>query len=61
VGLAEYCQPLDHLDVDRLIEQFVKLEKNANNIAPYIKQKTEEYRRALDEQYTFIFNVVCPR
>jgi polysaccharide pyruvyl transferase WcaK-like protein len=61
VGLAEYCQPLDHLDVDRLIEQFVKLENNANNLRPYIKQKTEEYRRVLDEQYTFIFNVVCPR
>jgi polysaccharide pyruvyl transferase WcaK-like protein len=61
VGLAEYCQPLDHLDVDRLIEQFVKLEKNADNITLYLKQKTEEYRRALDEQYTFIFNVVSPR
>jgi polysaccharide pyruvyl transferase WcaK-like protein len=61
VGLAEYCQPLDHLDVDRLIQQFVKIEKNANNIRPYVKQKTEEYRRALDEQYSFIFNVFWPR
>lgn len=54
-GLAEYCQGIDHFDVDKLIEQFIKLEKNAENLKPRIKQKTEEYRRALDEQYAFIF------
>jgi hypothetical protein len=38
-----------------LIEQFIDLEKNTGKIRPYIKQKTEEYRRALDEQYALIF------
>jgi polysaccharide pyruvyl transferase WcaK-like protein len=55
VGLAEYCQHIDHLDLDKLVEQFIELEKNVKNLRPCIKQKIEEYRNALDEQYAFIF------
>lgn len=58
IGLAEYCQHIDHLDVDRLIEQLRELEKTAKKLTPQIQHKTEEYRRALDEQYNFIFNDV---
>ena len=29
MGLADYCQPVDHLDVGRLIEQFTDLESHA--------------------------------
>ena len=60
MGLSEYCQDINHLDVDRLIEQFCELDKNAENLKPHIKQKTEEYRRALDEQYTVIFKGIWP-
>jgi polysaccharide pyruvyl transferase WcaK-like protein len=56
VGLTEYCQDIDQLDIDRLIEQFIKLHENADNLRPQIKQKTEELRKSLDEQYDFIFN-----
>jgi polysaccharide pyruvyl transferase WcaK-like protein len=55
-GLPEYCQDIEHLNVDRLIDQFIRIEKDAENLKPYIKQKTEEFRKALDEQYCFIFN-----
>jgi polysaccharide pyruvyl transferase WcaK-like protein len=58
MGLSEYCQDIHHLDVDRLIEQFCDLEKNAERLRFLIKQKTEEFRRALDEQYHIIFNNV---
>jgi polysaccharide pyruvyl transferase WcaK-like protein len=58
VGLAEYCQHIDHLDVDRLIEQFTRLERNAECLKPQIQHKTEEYCRALDEQNAFIFSSV---
>ena len=58
IGLTEYCLSMNNLVVDRLIEKFIKLEKDAENLKPYIKQKIEEYRKALDEQYTFIFNNV---
>jgi polysaccharide pyruvyl transferase WcaK-like protein len=55
MGLSEYCQDINHLDADRLIEQFCDLEKNAEKVRSLIKQKTEEFRRALDEQYSLIF------
>jgi polysaccharide pyruvyl transferase WcaK-like protein len=55
IGLTEYCLPLANLDFNDLIDRLVKLEKNAEALRPYIKQKTEEYRRTLDEQYSLIF------
>jgi len=58
IGLIEYCLPLANLDFDDLIDRVVKLEKNAEALKPYIKQKTEEYRRTLDEQYSLIFKCV---
>ncbi len=56
MGLAGYCQDIDHLDVDRLIEQFVRLEKKANTFKPHIERRTEACRKALEEQYRIIFN-----
>jgi len=58
IGLTEYCLPLANLDFDNLIDRLVKLEKNAEALRPYIKQKTEEYRRTLDEQYSLISKCV---
>ena len=58
IGLTEYCLPLANLDFDHLIDRVVKLEKNAEALKPYIRHKTEEYRRTLDEQYSFIFKGV---
>jgi polysaccharide pyruvyl transferase WcaK-like protein len=54
IGLAEYCLPLANLHFDNLIDRLAKLEKNAEELRRYIKQKTEEYRKTLDEQYTLI-------
>jgi polysaccharide pyruvyl transferase WcaK-like protein len=58
IGLTEYCLPLANLDFDNLIDRIVKLEKNAEALRPYIKQKAEEYRRTLDEQYSLISKCV---
>jgi polysaccharide pyruvyl transferase WcaK-like protein len=55
MGLSEYCQDINHLDGHKLIEQFCDLEKNAEKVRFLIKQKTEEFRRVLDEQYNIIF------
>jgi len=55
MGLTEYCLSLANLDFDDLIERLVKLEQNAATLRPYIRQKTEEYRRTLDAQYALIF------
>ena len=55
MGLSEYCQDINRLNADKLIEQFCDLEKNADRLRPLIKDKAEEFRRALDEQYNRIF------
>jgi polysaccharide pyruvyl transferase WcaK-like protein len=54
MGMSEYCQDLNHLNAERLIEQFCNLEKNADRLKALIKQKTEEFRSALENQYRLI-------
>jgi polysaccharide pyruvyl transferase WcaK-like protein len=58
IGLTEYYLPLTNLDFGDLTDRLVKLEKNAEALRPYIKQKTEEYRRTLDKQYNLIFKSI---
>lgn len=59
-GLPDYCQPIEHLDVDRLIVKLGEIEKKAGKLIPKIQQKTNEYRRDLDEQYSIIFKEYLP-
>jgi len=54
-GMMEYCHRLETFDVDRLITQFLKLEKNAESLTRTIESKTEQCRKALDQQYASIF------
>jgi polysaccharide pyruvyl transferase WcaK-like protein len=56
MGMSEFCQDINYLNAGRLIEQFCDLEKNAVRLKPLIKQKTEEFRSALDKQYKLIVN-----
>ena len=58
MGFSEYCQDINHMDAGRLIEQFQELEKNAEKLKPVIRQKVEQSRKALDEQYSLIFKGV---
>lgn len=53
--LSAYCQDITQLDSDWLISQFCELEKDADRLKGLIKQKTEEFRKASEEQYSFIF------
>jgi polysaccharide pyruvyl transferase WcaK-like protein len=56
MGLSEYCQDINCLDAERLIEQFCDVEHNWEKLKPVVKNKVEECRRALDEQYKCILN-----
>ena len=60
MGLSEYCQDINHMNGDRLIEQFQDLERNAEKLKPVIRRNVEQSRKALDEQYNFIFGT-CVR
>lgn len=55
MGLSKYCLDIRDLDVNQLIERFCDLEKNAQALSLLIAARTEELRRALDEQDSIIF------
>ncbi|GAB2583324.1 polysaccharide pyruvyl transferase family protein [Kribbella endophytica] len=50
MGLAEFSQPLQSLDVGRLIEQFRALEQRAPQLRPEIERKLAEYATSLERQ-----------
>lgn len=54
MGLSEYCQDINRINTEELIEQFCDLETNAERLKPLIKHKTDDFRRALNEQYGYI-------
>jgi len=53
-GLGRYCQPIDGLDVERLIEQFIDLERHGAARLPVLRERAGECRRLLDEQYRLV-------
>jgi polysaccharide pyruvyl transferase WcaK-like protein len=55
LGLADFCQDIENIDLDKLVEQFTTLEQCAGILKPQIAQKAEAYRGALEEQYDRIF------
>ena len=58
MGLSEYCLDINSLNADRLIKKICDLEKNADMVRTLIKQKREEFRATLDEQYNLIFRLL---
>ncbi len=58
MGLADYCHDINHMNTGRLIEQFQAVEKNAETLKPAVRQRVEQSRKALDEQYELIFKTV---
>jgi polysaccharide pyruvyl transferase WcaK-like protein len=58
MGMEGYCHDINDMSADRLIEQFQDLEKNAERLKPVIRQRVEQFRQALDGQYTLIFKNV---
>jgi hypothetical protein len=49
--LAEFRQPIQSLDVARLIDQFHALEARAASVVPVLRAKNVEYAASLDRQY----------
>jgi polysaccharide pyruvyl transferase WcaK-like protein len=55
VGLSDYCQEIERVDVTRLTEQLLELQERSAGVRHDLEKKLDEYRAALDEQYRFIF------
>jgi len=49
--LAEFRQPIQSLDVARLIDQFRALESRAADVVPVMRARNAEYAAALERQY----------
>jgi polysaccharide pyruvyl transferase WcaK-like protein len=60
MGLSEYCQDINSLDTDRLIEQFCQLEQHADSVKRTIREKVDACQDALDEQYNIIVSHIYP-
>ncbi len=56
VGLGEYCQPIDSLDVDLLRAQLMKLERNAPQLQREIRQRAAQYRDAWEREYAAVLS-----
>jgi polysaccharide pyruvyl transferase WcaK-like protein len=52
--LAEFRQPIQSLDVPRLIEQFRALEARAPRLEPEMHKKNAEYAELLDRQFAVL-------
>lgn len=55
VGLSEYCQDIEHIDIDKLLDQVTILRDSARTIKPKLERKAEAYRKDLDQQYDLMF------
>jgi polysaccharide pyruvyl transferase WcaK-like protein len=59
-GLGEFCQHTNTLDVDRLIDQFVELERRSGEIRPSIARRNQENARLLGQQFTALSALLIP-
>ena len=55
MGLSQYCHDINHMNAGRLVEQFQDLARNAEKLKLVIRQRVEQSRKALEEQYRLIF------
>jgi len=55
MGMTQFCQDIENVDVDKLIHQLATLEENADSIKRDLDRQSEVYRRHLGEQYEHIF------
>ena len=54
MGLSRSCHDINQMDAGRLIEQFQDVERNAEKLKLAIRQKVDQSRKALEEQYRLI-------
>ena len=54
LGLAQYVMPLDNLRSGDLTARFEQLGGDSERVRSYIRERLENYRRALDGQYALL-------
>jgi polysaccharide pyruvyl transferase WcaK-like protein len=54
--LAKYYVEIDHVDASTVIDKLLELQRHRDELTQHISRRVDEYRTALDEQYSVIFN-----
>jgi polysaccharide pyruvyl transferase WcaK-like protein len=54
IGLFDYCMDIHRLEIASPIEKFEALTANADRIRSILKERTDDYKRALERQYDFV-------
>lgn len=57
MGMTQFCQDIENVEVDKLIGQLDAIEKGAESIKVALDEKMEVYRSSLEEQYERIFKL----
>lgn len=60
MGLSGYCQDINDLKAEKLIERFCQLQQNVGCVKRMVGEKVTACRDALDEQYGLVFREICP-
>lgn len=60
MGLSEYCQDINELQAEKLIEQFCRLQQNADVLRGKVGERVKACQNALDEQYGTIVSELYP-
>ena len=61
MGLAEFCQNIRSLDVDRLMAQYTALESRRDVVGPAMDERNAVNRSRLEDQYDVLSSKVFPR
>jgi polysaccharide pyruvyl transferase WcaK-like protein len=61
MGLAEYSQLVNSLDIDQLIKQFTDLESQAAQVRQVITERNAEYRERVERQFAELSAVLFRR
>jgi len=60
VGLGEFCQDIESINVDELMSKLLTLQKDAPDILARTARETERYRTMLDDQYEVVCGLLTP-
>ena len=60
MGLPEFCQYADSIDVGKLIEQFTKLESNADQVRTMLAEGNADQARLLADQFAALDVLLFP-
>ncbi|TDW23484.1 polysaccharide pyruvyl transferase family protein [Kribbella kalugense] len=61
MGLAEFCQYIRTLDVDRLMSQYTALESRRDVVGQAMDERNAVNRRLIDEQYEVLTSQLFPK